>query len=72
MITEIEVKEILKREFPEMDVKGFISASYSIGYNLAITPSVLFRVEGKYFQSPDKVFTHGNSNTDNHTVITED
>ena len=55
---------------PVTDVKGFISASYSIGYNLAITPSVLFRVEGRYFQSPDNVFTHGNSITDNHTVIT--
>jgi hypothetical protein len=55
---------------PVTGVKGFISASYSLGYNLAITPSVLFRVEGRYFQSPDDVFTHGNMITNNHTVVT--
>jgi hypothetical protein len=32
---------------PVTGVKGFKSASYSIGYNLAITPSVLFRLNQK-------------------------
>jgi len=55
---------------PTTGVQGFKSASYSIGYNIEITPAVLFRMEGRYFQSPQQVFTYGSYTSDHHTTLT--
>jgi hypothetical protein len=48
---------------------GFISDSYTLGYCSAITPQVLFRLEGRYFQSPKDVFNDNHAFSNNHTVL---
>lgn len=55
---------------PVTGVNGFKTASFSIGYNMAITPSVLLRMEARYFQSPDKVYNLGNDISNQNTLIT--
>jgi hypothetical protein len=41
---------------PVTGVSGFDCFSYSLGYNLLITPNVLFRIEGRYFNSTRDIF----------------
>ncbi len=55
---------------PITPVAGFQCGSISVGYNVAITPVVLFRIEGRYFQSPDDVFIHANLPTKHHKMLT--
>ena len=41
---------------PVTPVSGFRLSSASLGYNLAVTDQVLFRLEGRYFQSQEQLY----------------
>jgi hypothetical protein len=41
---------------PVTNVTGFKLSSASFGYNLAVTDEVLFRLEGRYFGSPEQLY----------------
>lgn len=56
---------------PVTSVTGFRLSSASLGYNWAVTDQVLFRVEGRYFKSPDALYLlHDGSYTDNDSWLT--
>lgn len=52
---------------PITGVRGFKEISVSMGYDIAVTPSVLLRAEARYFMSPDMVFI---GPADHHMMLT--
>lgn len=50
-------------------IPGFDTYGTTLGYNLAITDQVLFRLEGKYLFSSQKVFEKNNVFLSNNTII---
>jgi len=47
----------------------FQCASASLGYNVYITPQVMFRTEARYFQSPDNIFLKADGSTTNNNLM---
>jgi hypothetical protein len=54
---------------PITPVVGFNCASASLGYNCAVNPNTMFRVEARQFISEDQVFTHKESITNNQLML---
>jgi hypothetical protein len=56
---------------PVTNAEGFSASSFSLGYNLAITRNVLFRVEGRYFHATKNLFgnNEGSAKKDNQLLI---
>lgn len=50
---------------PVTNVSGFKLSSASLGYNLAITSDVLFRLEGRWFKSPADIYIKRDQNNKN-------
>jgi hypothetical protein len=50
---------------PVTKVSGFRLSGASLGYNLAVTDDVLFRLESRYFGSPDDIYALRNETTSN-------
>ena len=49
---------------------GFRTTGYSLGYDYAILPNALFRVEGKVYNSKDAIFETDNGLSKTNTSLT--
>ncbi|MCY7357811.1 MAG: porin [Rudanella sp.] len=53
-----------------IDIPGFETTGYSLGYDYAILPSALFRVEGKVYKSQKPIFESKNGLVRNNASLT--